>query len=140
MPRLPATAMRRRVEAARVGRLATVSSDGRPHLVPVVFALSGDTLVTAVDAKPKSGGRLRRLDNIRANPRVTVLVDHYDEDWSRLWWIRLDGEARILADPASTRGPLALLTGKYGQYRRQPPQGPVVSIRLRGWRGWAAQG
>ncbi len=140
MPRLPAAVMRRRVEAARVGRLATVSSDGRPHLVPVVFALSGDTLVTAVDAKPKSSGRLRRLDNIRANPRVTVLVDHYDEDWSRLWWVRLDGEARILADPASTHGPVDLLAGKYGQYIRHPPQGPVVSVRLSGWRGWAAQG
>lgn len=140
MPALPASVMRRRVEAARVGRLATVSPDGRPHLVPVVFALSGDTLVTAVDAKPKSGGRLRRLDNIRVNAEVTVLVDHYDEDWSRLWWVRLDGEARILTEPASTRGPLALLATKYGQYRRQPPQGPVISVRLRGWRGWAAQG
>lgn len=140
MPALPASVMRRRVEAARVGRLATVSPDGRPHLVPVVFALSGDTLVTAVDAKPKSGGRLRRLDNIRVNAEVTVLVDHYDEDWSRLWWVRLDGEARILTEPASTRGPLALLATKYRQYRRQPPQGPVISVRLRGWRGWAAQG
>lgn len=140
MPRLSPADMRERVTAARVGRLATVSPDGRPHLVPVVFALSGDTLVTAVDAKPKSGGRLRRLDNIRENPHVTVLVDHYDEDWSRLWWVRLDGKARVLDDPSSTRGPLGLLTGKYDQYRRQPPQGPFVGIRVSGWRGWAARG
>jgi PPOX class probable F420-dependent enzyme len=140
MPRLSPADMRERVEAARVGRLATVSPDGRPHLVPVVFALSGGTLVTAVDAKPKSGTRLKRLDNIRENPHVTVLVDHYDEDWSRLWWVRLDGEARVLDDPSSTRGPRGLLTGKYRQYRRQPPRGPFVSIRLRGWRGWAARG
>src|SRR5204862_1297005 len=87
-----------KLAAARVARLATTDPDGRPHLVPIVFALDGDTLYTAVDRKPKRSARLRRVENARARPDVTVLVDHYDEDWERLWWIRLRGRARVLDD------------------------------------------
>lgn len=130
--------MRARVEDARVARLATVRADGWPHLVPICFALDGDRLFSAVDEKPKRTKALRRLENIRVHPRVSVLVDHYDEDWSRLWWVRLDGEARILEEgPERERG-LALLMEKYDQYRVQPPAGPVVAVAIERWRTWSA--
>jgi PPOX class probable F420-dependent enzyme len=131
--------MRARVEAARVARLATIDADGRPHLVPICFVLVGETLFSAVDEKPKRTKRLRRLDNIRARPAVTVLVDHYDEDWSRLWWIRLRGEARVIERGPERERPLALLVGKYEQYRDEPPTGPVIAIELQEWRGWSAE-
>src|ERR671935_2729089 len=88
--------MRNRVAAARVARLATVDARGRPHLVPFCFVLDGEELLSAVDAKPKATQRLRRLENVRANPAVSVLVDHYEEDWSRLWWVRVDGRAEVV--------------------------------------------
>ena len=88
--------MRERVREARVGRLATIGADGRPHLVPICFALEGDVLYSAVDEKPKRSKRLQRLENIRNRPDVAVLVDHYDEDWERLWWVRLEGTASVL--------------------------------------------
>ena len=129
---------RRRLGAARVARLATVSADGRPHLVPITFAADGDLVYTAVDAKPKTTTRLRRLSNIRGNQRVAVLADHYDEDWSALWWVRADGEAAILDDPAAMAGPVRLLAGRYSQYRDHPPPGPVIAIRVDHWTGWSA--
>jgi PPOX class probable F420-dependent enzyme len=86
---------RERFEKARVGRLATTTSTSRPHLVPVVFALVGDNVWTAVDAKPKSTRELRRLANIESNPRVSMLVDQYEDDWSALWWVRVDGDATV---------------------------------------------
>ena len=79
----------------RVARLATVGADGRPHVVPICFALDGDTLYSAVDEKPKSTRRLQRLANIGANPQVEVVIDHWDEDWTRLWWVRLSGRAVV---------------------------------------------
>src|ERR671932_227372 len=82
--------------ATRVARLATTDPDGRPHLVPIVFVVDGDTLYSAVDRKPKRSTKLRRIENARVRPDVTVLVDHYDDDWSRLWWIRVRGRARVL--------------------------------------------
>ena len=90
--------MRRRVREARVGHLATVRADGRPHVVPSCFTLSrsAEVLYSAVDAKPKSTPALLRLDNLRANPSASLLVDHWAEDWSALWWVRVDGVARIL--------------------------------------------
>ncbi len=93
---------RRRFAGARVARLATADADGRPHLVPIVFALAGDRVYTAVDAKPKRTTALRRLANVAANPRVAILVDHYDEDWSTLWWVRVHGTATVVEgrDPA----------------------------------------
>jgi PPOX class probable F420-dependent enzyme len=107
-------------------------------VVPITFALADDVLYTAVDQKPKRSRRLRRLANIRANPSVSVLVDHYDEDWSALWWARIDGRAEVLeAGPESERA-LSLLAAKYEQYRPEPPAGPVVAVRELEWRTWAA--
>jgi PPOX class probable F420-dependent enzyme len=131
-------AMRRRVAEARVGRLATVTPEGRPHLVPICFALAGDLLFSAVDAKPKRTQRLRRLENIAAHPDVAVLVDHYDEDWTRLWWVRVDGRARIVADEAERETALGRLAEKYEPYRASPPRGAVIAIEATSWRGWAA--
>src|SRR4051794_4018083 len=119
----------------RVARLATVGADGAPHLVPIVFAVAGDTIYTAVDAKPKRHTRLRRLANIAGEPRVSVLVDHYDEDWSLLWWTRADGDARVLDASAPAR---AALRAKYPQYLADPPGGPFVEIQVRRWSSWSA--
>ena len=99
----------------------------------------GDCIYSAVDFKPKSSTDLRRLRNIRANPRVAALADHYEDDWGRLWWVRADGRAAILDDPAAMAPALALLAGRYPQYRDQPPGGPVISIRVTRWTGWAAR-
>jgi PPOX class probable F420-dependent enzyme len=127
-----------RLIAARVARLATIDRDGRPHLVPIVFALDGDTLYSAVDRKPKRSTKLRRIENARVRPDVTVLVDHYDEDWGRLWWIRLRGRARVLDDGDERDHALALLREKYPQYRAEPPDGPVLAVDVTDVRDWAA--
>ena len=133
--------IRRRVTEARVARLATVTADGGPHLVPFCFVLDGDVVYTVVDAKPKSTLELKRLDNIRANGNVSMLVDHYDDDWTQLWWVRVDGDARVLGvdDGESARErsrALQLLTEKYEQYRRQRPPGAVIAIDVRHWTWW----
>jgi PPOX class probable F420-dependent enzyme len=128
--------MRERVEAARVGRLATIDDEGRPHLVPICFALAGETLYSAVDEKPKRSKRLKRLENIRRRQEVTVLVDHYEDDWSRLWWVRLDGTAKVLDVGTERDHALELLGAKYDQYRAEPPTGPVIAVRIEAWRGW----
>ena len=125
---------------SRVARLATLDPDGRPHVVPIVFALADDTLYTAVDAKPKRSRTLRRIENARRSPEVTVLVDHYDEDWSRLWWVRLRGRARVLDGGEEAARALVLLTEKYEQYRGAAPGVPVLAIDIDEWRGWAAAG
>jgi PPOX class probable F420-dependent enzyme len=135
--RLDADEARARFAAARVARLATVGPDAVPHLVPVTFALAGDTVLFAVDAKPKTTTALRRLRNITANPNVTFLVDHYEEDWERLWWVRADGSATIL-EQAAAGDAVATLRAKYPHYARQPPTGPVVGTAVTSWRGWAA--
>jgi len=121
-----------------VARLATVSPGGAPHIVPVTFAVDGDTIYSAVDAKPKTTARLARLRNITAEPRVAVLADHYEEDWGRLWWARADGAATILAGAAEMAAPLALLARRYPQYRATPPGGPVIRVQVERWSGWAA--
>jgi len=127
-----------RLAAARVARLATVDPDGRPHLVPIVFALDGDTLYSAVDRKPKRSTTLRRIENARARPDVTVLVDHYEDDWRRLWWIRLRGRARVLDDGDERERALELLAAKYPQYRDEPPDGAVLAVDVVETRGWSA--
>jgi PPOX class probable F420-dependent enzyme len=109
---------RRRVATAPVARLATVTDGGRPHVVP------------------KSTLALRRLANLRANPAVSVLVDHYAEDWSELWWIRLDGEGRVVEAGPERDVAIERLTAKYPQYRTAPPPGPVVSVDVEAWRSW----
>ena len=128
--------MRRRVREARVGRLGTVTGDGRPHLVPCCFALEGGVVYSAVDAKPKSTPALRRLANLRANGAASLLVDHYDEDWSALWWVRVDGRGRVIESGPERDEALDLLAAKYEQYRRQRPPGAVVAIDATTWRAW----
>jgi PPOX class probable F420-dependent enzyme len=116
-----------------------VRPDGRPHLVPVVFALAGDVVWTAVDDKPKRTRRLQRLRNIEANPAVSLLVDHYEADWSRLWWVRLDGRAAVhqLEDDGAESG-LAALAEKYAQYGLRPPPGPLIRVEADVWHSWRA--
>jgi PPOX class probable F420-dependent enzyme len=127
-----------RLAAARVARLATTDPDGRPHLVPIVFAVSGNTFYSAVDRKRKKSKRLRRIENARARPDVTILVDQYDEDWGRLWWIRLRGRARVLDDGDERELALALLRAKYEQYRTEPPDGPVLAVDVTDVLDWSS--
>jgi PPOX class probable F420-dependent enzyme len=131
---------RQRFGASPVARLATVGADGRPHLVPVVFALDGATLWLAVDSKPKSTRALRRLANLRANPRVSLLVDHYEQTWSALWWVRADGAGSIV-EPGTRdeRRGIELLVAKYPQYQGDPPSGPVIRVDIDTWRSWSAE-
>lgn len=128
--------MRRRMASARLARLAMVAPDGAPRLVPVCFALAEDRLVTAVDGKPKSTRRLARLAAIAREPRVSLLADQWSEDWSRLWWVRADGDARVAELDADARH---RLTAKYPQYVADPPAGPMIEIAVRRWTGWSAR-
>ena len=142
--RLPHSEARARFAGAKVARLATVSAGGAPHVVPVTFAVlddpnAGERIVFVVDDKPKSTPRLRRLDNIAAHPAVCLLVDVYDDDWSRLWWVRADGWATVLAaDTRAGSGAVDALAARYPAYVQRRPRGPVVSIAVRSWTGWAA--
>ncbi|HEY0346051.1 MAG TPA: TIGR03668 family PPOX class F420-dependent oxidoreductase [Solirubrobacteraceae bacterium] len=137
---MSASEARERFATARVARLATIGHDGGPHIVPVVLALDGDRIYHAVDSKPKRTTALRRLDNIAAQPRVALLADEYDDDdWTRLWWARADGSARVV-EPGSdeSRAAIALLRDRYAQYRDAPPSGPVVAVDVARWTGWRA--
>ena len=128
---------------ARVARFATLTPDGRPHLVPVCFALTGDVAYHAVDHKPKGTRRLARLAHLAADPRAALLADHYDDaDWSALWWVRADGSARVLEDVAAPEAARALdrLAERYPQYRTHRPAGPVVALDVERLTGWAAAG
>lgn len=127
---------RDRFATARVAHLATADANRTPHVVPITFVLDDDEIVTAVDRKPKRSTALRRLANLAANPRVAVLVDAYDEDWSRLWWARADGTAEVLHDVASLRRATELLRHGYPQYAEVPIDGPVIRIRVEEWSGW----
>ena len=129
---------RARFAAARVARLATIARDSRPTLVPIVFAVSDDRIYSAVDDKPKRTRALARLANVVANPEVCLLVDHYDEDWSTLWWARADGRGRVLdADDPETSVAHALLAARYPQ---QQGAGTVLAVDIERWTGWAASG
>jgi len=122
-----------------VGRFATVTPKGEPHLVPVVYAMVEDTLYTAVDGKPKTTTALQRLANVEATGRASLLVDEYAEDWSTLWWVRVDGAAQVLAvDHDEVPVAFQALTRKYPQYLSQPPTGPVISLHLARWKWWEA--
>lgn len=131
---------RERVGQARVARLATVRPGGLPHLVPVTFALDGDRVVTGIDHKPKTTSSLQRLRNVRANPAASVLVDHYDDDWDRLWWVRGDGTARILETGSERDEAVDLLVDKYEPYRERRPGGPVIVLTIDRWTSWSASG
>jgi PPOX class probable F420-dependent enzyme len=136
MPSLPPAIAEERLALARIGRLATVTADGRPHIVPVCFTLARGRIVTAVDAKPKVTSELARLENVRSTGRASLLVDHYEEDWSELWWVRVDGIAEVL-DSASA---IDALVAKYDQYRETRPAGPVIAIEPARWRSWIPSG
>lgn len=135
----PEEARSRFVEAG-VAHLATVDGDGAPHIVPITFAVEADRIYTAVDAKPKRGGPLKRLANMAADGRVSVLVDHYDGDWSRLWWARADGLASVLSTGALLEHALDLLQARYPQYQETALTGPAIVIRVDRWSGWSADG
>lgn len=126
-----------RFSTARVARLASVDHHGRPHVVPITFASDRRSIVFAVDSKPKRSTRLKRLDNLRIHPDASVLVDHYDDDWSRLWWVRADGAARLIEPDDRRHGAaVARLVAKYPQYRKAPPSGTAVLIAVERWSGW----
>ncbi len=134
---MTAAEARARFAAARVARLATADAGGRPHLVPIAFAVVGDTIYSAVDAKPKRTRALRRLANVRENPAVSLLVDHWDEDdWAALWWARADGRARVLdPDDPEARRAVDLLSDRYPAQRGA---GEVLVVEVEQWSGWAA--
>ena len=130
--------MRHRIKTAMVARLATVGPDGRPHIVPITFASADGSLYFAVDQKPKRTRNLQRLRNIVANPVVSVLVDHYEDDWTSLWWVRVDGTARVVEEGPEFDEAIALLTARYEQYRSNRPAGPVIEIKVERMTGWSA--
>lgn len=120
-----------------MARLATIDPDGRPNLVPFCFTLTGDVLHTAVDHKPKEGVLLQRTANLLRDARATVLVDHYEDDWERLWWVRMRGRGRLVDDPAERDRAVASLVDRYAQYREEPPGDAVLAIEIEDWRGWS---
>jgi PPOX class probable F420-dependent enzyme len=129
---------RRRFAASAVLRLATAGADGQPHLVPCTFGLDdSERVVIGIDSKPKSSPNLRRLRNIAENPRVTLLVDHYSDDWAELWWARADGLAAIERSGAEHAGHWRLLRARYPQYDSQILDGPVIAVRVTSWSGWS---
>ena len=129
--------LRSRFASSAVARLATVRPDGGPHVVPVVFALAGDTVYSAVDAKPKRTQRLQRLVNVRSDPRCSLLVDHYEDDWSRLWWVRADGTCAVVDEPGAAHPGIDALVERHAQYRAQPPSGPLLVVTVERWSGWS---
>jgi PPOX class probable F420-dependent enzyme len=135
--RLSSGEARQRLATARVARLATVSAAGQPHLVPVTFAVDADSVYIAIDHKPKTTTHLKRLANIAANPRVTLLADHYADDWTQLWWSRADGLATVLTPGPDTEPAVAQLAARYPQYQATPPTGPVIAITVTTWSGWS---
>lgn len=136
--RLDSRQARDRFSRARVARLATVGETGAPHIVPVTFALRDDQVAIGIDHKPKSTTRLKRLRNIAAHPRVSLLADEYSETWEDLWWVRADGEASILhGDEPGRSHWWARLAERYPQYRDRSPDGPVIVVDVTHWSGWA---
>jgi PPOX class probable F420-dependent enzyme len=130
--------LRQRLADSSVAVLATVSADGSPHAVPICFALDGSVMYFAIDHKPKRTAGLKRLHNIASNPSVAVLVEHYEHDWNRLWWVRVDGKAHVVGDREEFARAIELLVDRYMQYRGQEPQGPVVAIAIERISGWSA--
>jgi len=126
---------RERFASARVARLATVGADGAPHLAPIVFALLGETVYSVVDQKPKRSADLRRLANVRATGRAALLVDHYEDDWEQLWWVRADGRGRVIdPDQPEARRAIEALHKRYPQQR---PAGAVLAVDVERWTGWS---
>jgi PPOX class probable F420-dependent enzyme len=125
-----------RFRSARVASLATTRPSGAPHVVPVTFAVVDEVIFTMVDSKPKTTTALQRLDNITANPHVSMLVDHYEEDWTALWWVRVDGSATVSSEDDDLAIARSCLQEKYSQYRDQPPPGPAIRIEITAVSSW----
>jgi PPOX class probable F420-dependent enzyme len=121
-----------------VGRLATVTASGKAHVVPMCFAMIGDVVYSAVDHKRKRSTNLRRMANIVATGSTSLLVDHFEEDWSSLWWVRLDGTGRLVEDEDEAAVAIEALIAKYPQYQQRPPDGPIMAIDVQQWTGWSA--
>ena len=137
MPRLPEDEARRRLAAARIARLATVRADGRPHVVPIVFAFDGDVVRTIADPKPKRGLDLLRHRNIAANPAVSLLVDAYEESWETIWWVRADGQGRVVEVGPERDEAIRQLRAKYPQYAEwTEPFGAATIIRVARISSW----
>jgi PPOX class probable F420-dependent enzyme len=137
MPPLSPEEARRRLAAARIGHLATVRPDGRPHVVPIVFAVDGDFVYSIADPKPKRGLDLLRQRNIAVNPAVSLLVDEYEESWERIWWVRADGEARIVEAGPDRDNAIGLLRSKYPQYATwSTPFGAAMVMRVARVTSW----
>lgn len=132
--------MRRLADSAMVGHLGTVSAEGRPHVVPVCFVIIGEIAYSAVDDKPKRTTQLQRIANLTATGHACLLVDHYSDDWSALWWVRLDGHGRVINDPDEVAHSLAGLRNKYPQYAQLPASAPVLAVDVTHWSGWTAAG
>lgn len=129
-----------RFTEARSAVLATAAPDKGPHVVPIVFACEGDVVYTAVDGKPKSTTRLRRLANIEAQSKVSVLVDHYDDDWEQLWWVRADGVATVHTGGDRADRAREMLRAKYDQYGSVSLEGPAIAIAVTRWSSWSYSG
>jgi PPOX class probable F420-dependent enzyme len=125
---------------SRIAHLATIRPDGRPHIVPITFAVTDETIVTMIDHKPKTTSRVQRLRNIEANPSASVLVDEWAEDWERLRWVRVDGTASIHSEDEVWRRAREVLVAKYIQYSDQPPEGAAIAISIDGLTSWASSG
>ncbi len=133
--RIPVALEQELIDRWPVARLATVRANGSPHQVPIVFARAADALWSSIDGKPKQGDVPLRIQNLRANSKVSLLLDHYDSDWTRLWWLRIDGTGHVCesrrVDP-TTEAALAALRAKYPQYQQTPVVGsPALMIRIR---------
>jgi PPOX class probable F420-dependent enzyme len=129
--------MHHKVAEARAARVGTVDEHGRVHLVPVTFVVDAGTWYSPSDAGPRLAKRMR---NLRADPRVTVLIDSYDEDWSRVWWVRLRGRGRVVGSGSEREHARGLLREKYPQFAAAPSDegaGPVMAVDVEEWSGWA---
>jgi PPOX class probable F420-dependent enzyme len=131
-----------RARSGVVGRMATVTPEGKPHVVPFVFVLLGDErhlrAYWAVDQKPKKAGRIRRIENLKANPALEFVVDGYAQDWDLLWWVRVSGRARMVDSDVERAQAIAALSNKYPQYVRAPPGGPVIAVDVQAISSWEA--
>jgi PPOX class probable F420-dependent enzyme len=128
--------MRRRAAEATVARVGTIDHSGRVHVVPIVFVINGDTLYSSTDEHPPA----KRLRNLQRDPRTTILVDIYDDDWSKVWWVRMRGTGRVVEDEAERDGARKLLWDKYPQFTKSLPSeggGPVMAVDISEWSGWS---
>ena len=139
VPPLEPARQRELLGAAPVGRLATLRPDGTPRLVPITYVLLDGVVCSAVDeVKPKRSSRLARLDDVRRDPRVGLVVDHYEADWARLWWVRVDGTAAVHEGGELHERALDALAAKYPPYAAARPGGPLLVISPTRWAGWSA--